>query len=92
MLDTDEAGSFNTFCDFELVCERGQGYKTEWSIGIKIVGSQLYIIGLSFEEHSPGLDYQKRIAFEYEEGKFPLEKFRRSMLELVRQDNNPWPE
>lgn len=92
MLDTDEAGSFNTFCDFELVCERGQGYKTEWSIGIKIVGSQLYIIGLSFEEHSPGLNYQKRIAFEYEEGKFPLEKFRRSMLELVRQDNNPWPE
>ena len=90
--DDENNGTFNYPCDFELVCERGQGYKTEWSIGIKIVGSQLYIIGLSFVEHSPGLDYQKRIAFEYEEGKFPLEKFRRSMLELVRQDNNPWPE
>lgn len=90
--EDDNNGNFNTFCDFELVYWGGQGYKIGWSIGVKAKDQNMYVVGLSFWEHNPGLTYQKMITFEYEVGEFPLEEYRRSMIEMVRYDKNPWRE
>lgn len=90
--EDDNDGNFNTYCDFELGNSEGQGYKIGWSIGVKTKDQNLYVVGLSFWEHSPGLTYRKMICFEYEVGDFPLEEYNRSMIEMVRYDKNPWRE
>lgn len=89
--DDENNGTFNQSCDFELAYIGGQGYKVGWNIAIRIREEKLYIVGLCVWEHNSALTYTKRIAFEYDEGTFPLEKFERSMIEMVRNDKNPWP-
>lgn len=89
--DDENNGTFNQSCDFELAYIGGQGYKVGWNIAIRIREDKLYIVGLCVWEHNSDLTYTKRIAFEYDEGTFPLEKFDRSMIEMVRNDKNPRP-
>lgn len=89
-IPTDEHAIFNTDYDFALEYTGGQGYKIGWDIGIKADKGKLYIVGLRFREHNPGLTYNKTISFGYEVGSFPLEEYRRAMIEMVREDKNPW--
>lgn len=89
---TEEMASFNSEYDFALEYWGGQGYKIGWNIGVKAKGENLYVVGLIFWEHNPSLTYNKTISFEYEVGDFPLEEYRQSMIEMVRNDKNPWHE
>lgn len=90
--DDENDGTFNQPCDFELAYIGGQGYKAGWNIGIRIINEDLFIVGLCVWEHNSDLTYNKRIVYEYEIGKFPLDKFERSMIDQVRNDINPWQE
>lgn len=87
--EDENNGTFNRPCDFELVYIGGQDYKVGWNIVIQIIEDKLYVVGLCVWEHNSDLTYTKRIAYEYETGKFPLYKFERSMINQVRNDNNP---
>ena len=88
--EDENNGTFNQPCDFELEYSGGQGYKVRWNIAIRISDDKLYVVGLSVWEHNASLTYSKHIAFEYNVGTFPLENFNRSMIEMVRDDRNPW--
>lgn len=90
--EDENDGTFNQPCDFELAYVGGQGYRVGWNIGIQIIEDKLYIVGLCVWEHNSDLTYTKRIAYEYETGKFPLDRFERSMIDQVRNDENPMQE
>ena len=90
--EDENNGTFNQPCDFELAYVGDKDYEVGWNIAIQIRDDKLYIVGLCVWEHNSDLTYTKRIAYEYETGKFPLDRFERSMIYQVKNDKNPMQE
>ncbi len=75
----EEAENFLERCDFILSYSAGMGYKVYYTIGIKVIESKPYVIGIRWEEHDSGLSFHKQIIQEYNDKEMPLSSYNRSM-------------